>query len=78
MSKFEGATIVKYLYDLDKVVLERDGNDDALASYTHEGGRLPFAAAVLLHVAKFIHHQRTGDDGGRLRPQDAWPQSNGC
>jgi len=36
----EGAGTIKYLYDLDKVVLERDGAGNLLARYTHEGGSL--------------------------------------
>jgi len=36
----EGAGTIKYLYDLDKVVLERDGSGNLLARYTHEGGSL--------------------------------------
>jgi len=36
----EGAGTIEYLYDLDKVVLERDGAGNLLARYTHEGGSL--------------------------------------
>jgi len=36
----EGAGTIKYLYDLDKVILERNGAGNLLARYTHEGGSL--------------------------------------
>jgi len=36
----ETVTGTKYLYDLDKVVLERDGAGNLVARYTHEGGSL--------------------------------------
>jgi len=36
----EGAGSIKYLYDLDKVILERNGAGNLLARYTHEGGSL--------------------------------------
>lgn len=36
----EGATTTKFLYDGAKIVLERDGSNNTLARYTHEGGSL--------------------------------------
>jgi len=40
LKKEESSGAIKYLYDQDKVILERDGADNALGSYTHEGGIL--------------------------------------
>ncbi len=40
LSKGEGHSTIKYLYDQDKVLLERDGSDNTVARYTHEGGVL--------------------------------------
>ena len=38
LSKQDSGGTITYMYDMDKVVLERDAQDTTVASYTHEGG----------------------------------------
>ncbi len=40
LSKQDSGGTIKYMYDMDKVVLERNAQDTTVAGYTHEGGSL--------------------------------------
>ena len=40
LTKVEGGATTRFIYDGAKVVLERNGNDETQARYTHEGGSL--------------------------------------
>jgi hypothetical protein len=40
LTKVEGGTTTRFVYDGAKVVLERDGDDETEVRYTHEGGSL--------------------------------------
>ena len=40
LRKQDSGGTIKYVYDMDKVVLERDAQDTTVAGYTHEGGGL--------------------------------------
>ena len=40
LTKVDSLGTIKYLYDQAKVAIERDGSNNSVATYTHEGGSL--------------------------------------